>query len=483
MLDRVDVHCLLASAPILALLPNPLPDVPGGEIVRDPVTGEATGVFCDNAMDLVYALWPRPDARRKKQFTRSAMRALNAVGIVGVHDAGVIAPQELDVWREMVGEKDDGWTVRVYAMLECAARNTFGSCADEVAAMGLPERRDLRSPDVPSAHGWLMARSVKLFADGALGSWGSAMLEPYNDRPESRGALLAEPDDLVGVARAWAGAGFQVNIHAIGDRANRVAVDALLAALQESCGGGDPGRQEQQKVMVDDKGLDGLTVSTNRTRECQASRFRHRIEHAQIVHPDDQARILAAGIVPSIQPTHATSDMSYAELRLGRTRVETEAYRMRTFLRGLAVRSNETSTASDDNTHRQPHPLVLGSDFPVEPPSPLAGIYAAVTRRNPKTGHGVNGPGDHSGWYVESEGITADEALAGFTAGPAEAAFLETKAGVIAPGAFADWVVLEESWDAYALGGDEMMERLREGREVRETWVGGRMVYARDDLK
>ncbi|KAK8048903.1 amidohydrolase [Apiospora phragmitis] len=275
-------------------------------------------------------------------------------------------PGNLKLFRDLAGTDD--WSVRVYAMIECDERNTF--CGEAVEQF-------------VHADGFLSIRSVKLFADGALGSWGSAMLEPYSDRPDTTGSLLINATELTRVASAWAKEGYQVNIHAIGDLANRNAVDSMTAALELVC---------------PDQSLS----------ECQSQR-RFRIEHSQIIHPDDQRRMHSIGIIPSIQPTHATSDMAYAEKRLGKERTDHEAYRMRSL---LGIRP------------------VLGSDFPVEPSDPFQGIYAAVTRRNPHTGRG-----------------TDDSRKAGrnrrFSEGPAFAGFMEGKAGAIRKGAFADWVVLD----------------------------------------
>lgn len=249
------------------------------------------------------------------------------------------------------------------------------------------------------------------------------MIEPYSDKPSSTGSLLVNASTLTELAHAWSQAGFQVNIHAIGDLANRYAIDAFENALRDLC--------------------PEMPLS-----ECQ-SKHRFRIEHAQIIHPDDQARMFEIGIIPSIQPTHATSDMAYAEDRLGQKRTTRKAYRMRSLL---------------------PLNPILGSDFPVEPANPFEGIFAAMTRKSPRTGLG-KGQSDE-GWYTE-EALTFEEALTGFTSGPAYGAFLENKAGVIKEGSFADWIVLDEPLEAIR---PDDMRHVR----VRETWVGGRKVFSRD---
>lgn len=252
------------------------------------------------------------------------------------------------------------------------------------------------------------------------------MIEPYSDKPSSSGSLLVNPSTLTQLTYEWAKAGYQVNIHAIGDLANRLAIDAFENALKELCP-----EWELQDL-----------------KECQEKKFRFRIEHSQIIHPDDQRRMFDLGIIPSIQPTHATSDMGYAEARLGTQRTSTEAYRMRSLL---------------------PLRPVLGSDFPVEPASIFEGIYAAMTRRSPHTG--LDPSGGKKGWYPE-EILTLEEALNGFTINPAYGAFLERKAGVIDVGAYADWIVLDEPLESLDV---EVLRTVT----VRETWVRGKMVYQR----
>ncbi|KAK5987137.1 Putative amidohydrolase YtcJ-like protein [Cladobotryum mycophilum] len=403
MIDRTDYHCNWVSQAVIDLLPGDIPDIPGGEVIRDP----GLGVFCDNSMDWVMEYWPKPGLKETAQAVKKAMAKLNEVGLVGLHDAGA-TPTEIKLYNEMADSDD--WTIRVYGMLTCEERNAF--CPDDAIKVHRDDNR-------------LIVRSVKLFADGALGSWGSAMIKPYSDHPWSSGSLLINSSTLTQLTKSWASEGYQVNIHAIGDLANRYVVDAFEAALKEQCPGKD------------------LT-------ECQST-HRFRMEHSQIIHPDDQKRMHVMGLIPSIQPTHATSDMKYAEDRLGPQRTQNEAYRMKSVV--------------DLNP-------VFGSDCPVEPPDPFQGIYAAVARKSPHTGLGPYPEDPNRGWHLE-EALSLDEAIWGFTGGAAHGAFLEDKAGVIKEGSFADWVVLDEPLE------DIDIEKLRNIR-VRETWVGGRKVYSRD---
>lgn len=252
------------------------------------------------------------------------------------------------------------------------------------------------------------------------------MIDPYSDKESSTGSLLVNATSLSVLTQSWAAEGYQVNIHAIGDLANRLAIDAFEITLKLQC------------------------PEVTKLKECQQQRHRFRIEHAQIIHPDDQRRMFELGIVPSIQPTHATSDMGYAESRIGHQRTIEEAYRMRSLL---------------------PLSPILGSDFPVEPANVFEGIYAATTRRSPRTG--LDPSGGKTGWYPE-ETLTVEDALKGFTINPAYGAFLENKAGIIQEGAWADWIVLEEPLE------NTKLEDIRQ-ITVQETWVGGKLVYRRPD--
>ncbi|KAF5878885.1 putative amidohydrolase 3 protein [Botrytis fragariae] len=413
MLDRVDIHCVWTSEKVLSLLPDPLPESPpGGEIIKNP----GPGVFCDNAMDnYIYPLAPKPDAPQKVRWLKTAMEELNKVGITAMSDAGM-RMEDVKILQELA--RRDELTVRIRVMAECDERNTF--CHQELRTVKVIR-------DGSGGGDMLLFGGIKLFADGALGSWGAALLEPYSDKPETSGMMLINETELTEVVKKFYEWDYQINIHAIGDRANRAAINAFEAALGSDCHGCN-----QEKRL--------------------------RIEHAQIIHPDDQIRIANMGILPSIQPTHATSDMAYASSRLGEERLSNFAYRMRSFFPPV-----------HNNTSSYPGP-VLGSDFPVEPPNPFHGIYAAVTRLNPKTG---TSPSGKEGWYPE-ESLSIEQAIHGFTRNAAWGWKLENKMGAIEIGKWADWIVVDE--DVMGMEG-QGVERLR-NLTVLGTWVKGKNVWA-----
>ncbi|KAM3071528.1 hypothetical protein ACMFMG_009409 [Clarireedia jacksonii] len=418
MLDRVDIHCVWTSNKVLSLLSNPLPESPpGGEVITNP----GPGVFCDNAIDAIISpLAPKPDASRKIGWLKAAMGELNKVGITAMSDAGMRAADVL-ILQEMARRGE--LSVRIRVMAECAERNTY--CHQDLRQVKVMR-------DGSSGGDMLLFGGVKLFADGALGSWGAALLEPYSDKPETSGTMLINETELTEVVRQYLHWDYQVNIHAIGDRANRAAVDAFEKFLGIDCNG------------------------------CNHER-RLRIEHAQIIHPDDQVRIAKMGILPSIQPTHATSDMAYAKSRLGKSRLSNSAYRMRSFF----------PSSPPTNSSSYPGP-VLGSDFPVEPPNPFHGMYAAVTRLSPHTGTSPAGP---QGWYPE-EKLSIEQAVLGFTRNAAWGWMLENKTGAIEKGKWADWIMVDE--DVMKMDGPNV-EKLR-SLKVKGTWVKGVNVYADDDV-
>ncbi|PWN26196.1 hypothetical protein BDZ90DRAFT_280731 [Jaminaea rosea] len=385
---RIDFHALwlseagiedIAASSPTGQIPS---DVSGGLIVRSP-TGEPTGILIDNAMQLALDVIPPRTDKDRQRYLSAAQDLLLSYGVTAVGDAAA-SLEDLAFYRRVSDESKLG--VRIYAFVSCPPRQPF--CDEEA-------RQVLGAETVPyhDGHGGnLVVRTVKLFADGALGSWGSALWEPYADRPDDRGLLLLNETDLRHSVQHWHEKGWQVAVHAIGDRANSLVLDAF-----ESAGGNDlPSR-------------------------------RHRIEHAQLVRRQDQSRFARLGVVASMQPTHCTSDMGYVAARLGEERTRERAYPWRSILHG-------DTGSEEERAH-----LVLGSDFPVEGVDPISGIWSATQRLDYATlasPHGAEKP-----WHGQ-ERITPLEALRGFTTEAAYAQFEEGKAGVLQTGARADFVVM-----------------------------------------
>ncbi len=369
LLSRVDGHAALLNARALAArgIDRSTTSPAGGEVLKD-AAGEPTGVLVDAALDL--APEPPPTPAQVRAALRAAARACVEHGLVGVHDAGV-GREALAGLEELAAAGE--LPLRVYAML------AQGAATDEVLARG---------PRVGLHGGRLTVRAIKVFVDGALGSRGAFLLEPYADRPDTRGLpqtdLAALRDLIVRAGRH----GFQVCAHAIGDAGVRLVLDAVEAAAAE--------------------------LGPERARA-----LRTRIEHAQVIHPDDVGRFAALGVLPSMQPTHATSDMPWAAARLGAERVR-GAYAWQALLSaGVPA-------------------IACGSDFPVEGVSPLWGLHAAVTRLD-AAGQSPHGPG---GWFPDQR-LTREQALLGFTRWACAAAFMEDQGGVLAPGRLADVAVFE----------------------------------------
>ncbi|CCO36867.1 hypothetical protein BN14_11014 [Rhizoctonia solani AG-1 IB] len=394
VLARTDVHAYWVSNEVIRRL-GPLPDkVDGGEIIRD-ADGNPTGIFLDNAMALIDNAKPQwTDAQRLRFFRRTVKDALS-VGLTTIHDAATYVP-DIEFFKKMATEGK--LPLRLYLMGHVISDTYWGAQLPNITA-------------AESADGRLMLRAVKIFADGALGSWGSALLEPYSDRPDTTGILRSTPEVLRSLIADFYKNGWQVNTHCIGDRTNKIVLDAYEEALKDST---DKGR-------------------------------RLRIEHAQILTQEDLKRMGRLGVIASVQPTHATSDMGYAETRLGPERIK-GAYAWRTLIENGAT-------------------VTTGSDFPVEGINPLLGFYAAVTRLAPD-GTSPHGPG---GWYPEQR-MTRHEALRGMTAHAAYASFQEDKVGRIAKGLRADVTVL--SRDIMTVRANEIL-----GAVVAATIIDGRVVY------
>jgi len=392
-LERIDGHAGWANSAALALLDDEqlLADPNGGQIIRS-ADGQPTGVFIDKAQALVEALIPAPSTALREQALTLALQQLRSLGLTGVHDAGT-SLQDLQLYQDFIDS--DRMTLRIYAMAD----------GERAALQQLCSNGALIDPD-----GLLQARAVKLYLDGALGSRGAAMVDDYSDQPGHRGLLFADVETFTAQVASAMRCGLQVNTHAIGDRANAVLLDAYAAAM----------------ASVDEHS------------------GRHRIEHAQIVRTDHYQRAAELGLIASMQPTHATSDMYWAEQRVGPQRIQ----------HGYAWQNFDAARV----------PLALGSDFPVESADPLPGLYAAITRQDAE-----QWPQD--GWYPQQR-LSREQALHGFTLGAAYAGFMEQQVGSLRIGKQADFVWLDR--DILRIEPAELLQT-----SVLETWLAGRRVYSR----
>ena len=386
-LTRIDGHATWANRAALdaADINQNTKDPAGGRIIRD-AQGKPAGVLVDTAQNLVRRKIP---AASPEQVHRQLARALEEcarLGLTSVHDAGV-GNAEIAAYHSLLAEGK--MPIRVYAML-----------ANEPALVATWLARG------PEIGDFLTIRSIKAYADGALGSRGAALLSPYADEKSASGLMITGKDAIENVAVKAAARGFQVNTHAIGDRGNHETLDAYASALKGP----------------NDK--------------------RFRVEHAQVIAPEDFVKFQKYSIIASMQPTHATSDMAWAGDRLGPERVK-GAYAWQTLIK-LGVH------------------LASGSDFPVELANPLDGFYAAITRQD-KQGHPAGG------WFPDQR-LTREEALRSFTLEGAYAAFEEATKGSLEAGKLADFVML--SADIMAIPAPEILRT-----HVTLTVVGGKIVH------
>lgn len=392
-LERVDAHAGWANSKALALagITKDTLDPPGGEIIRDS-KGNPTGVLIDNAMALVEQHIPEPDANDSLRALNVAFSHLLALGITSVHDAGVDSAT-VKLFQQLAAEQK--LPLRIYPML--SARDPQ-----------LPQW--LKAGIIDDPTDYLDIRSVKIYGDGALGSRGAALIEPYSDKPEQKGLLVTQPDQLTQIMQLTIDAGFQTNVHAIGDLANRLVLDRF------------------EQLVPEDK----------------RAASRHRIEHAQIVSPKDIPRFAKLHVLPAMQAVHATSDKNMAGDRLGVARLR-GAYAWRSFIDQGSI-------------------IVGGSDFPVELANVFHGIHASVTRQSQD-----NQP--EGGWLPEQK-LSLTEALRSFTVDAAYGAFQETTMGTLAPGSWADFILIDR--DIYNIPAEQLWQV-----EVEQTYVNGKQVFAK----
>jgi predicted amidohydrolase YtcJ len=398
VLERVDGHALLANrrAMELARVSSSTADPPGGRILRDP-SGAPAGVFVDNAQELVTRAIPAATRAETRSAILAAIHEANRWGLTGIHDPGENA-ETISIYEELA--RAGNYSLRNYVMI------SDPGAPGSASALANPYIR--RGPQSALYNGHLWIRALKLYADGALGSRGAALLAPYSDEPTNSGLLVSQPAHIEAWAETALQRGFQVNVHAIGDRGNRIVLDAFETAL----------------------------------RKFPRADHRFRIEHAQVLSPQDIPRFAQLGVIPSMQATHQTSDMRWAEARVGPERIR-GAYAWRSLLNTGVVIPN-------------------GTDFPVEEVNPLLTFHAAVTRQDPS-----NQPA--GGWYPEQK-MTRQEALQSMTIWPAYAGFQEKILGSLTPGKYADFVVLDR--DIMRVPDTEILSA-----RVTSTWIGGKLIY------
>jgi predicted amidohydrolase YtcJ len=362
---RVDGHASLVNAAAMRIagLTAASTDPDGGKIERL-ANNQPSGVLIDRAMGIVSARIPAPTRDDVRSATLAAIRETHRFGLTSVHDAGVDA-STIDVYEDLA--KGGQYTLRNYVMI----RQDDSTLA----------RYFRRGPQSGLYDGKIWIRAIKISADGALGSRGAALLDPYSDEPTRTGLVLTPGTRIKDVAVRALRAGFQLNVHAIGDRGNRIVLDAFEAALKE--------------VPLSD--------------------HRFRVEHAQILHHDEIPRFAQLDVIPSMQATHQTSDMYWAPNRLGYSRS----------LGGYAWRSLLNTGVIIPN----------GTDFPVEDVDPLKTFHSSVSRQD-----GNNWP--TGGWFPDQR-MTRDEALKSMTIWPAIAAFQEKDLGSLSVGKYADFVLLD----------------------------------------
>jgi predicted amidohydrolase YtcJ len=365
VLERIDGHALFVNAAAMrAAKITAATQAPSGGRIERSASGEPTGVFVDNAMELINRVTPAPSHDEIKSATLAAIAEANKYGLVGMHDPG--EPREvIDVFEELA--KAGTFSLRAYVMI-----------GDDSAAI---EHYFQRGPQSGLYDDHIWIRAIKLYADGALGSRGAALLDPYSDDPKNNGLLKSTPEHLRDVSTRALQHGFQVATHAIGDRGNRIALDAYEAALKAV-------------PTVD---------------------HRFRIEHVQILDHADVPRFAQLGVIPSMQAVHQSSDMYWAANRLGPARI-LGAYAWRSLLNTGVIIPN-------------------GSDVPVERVNPLYSFHAAVSRQDD-----FNWP--PGGWHPEQR-MTREEALESMTIWPAFASFQEHLTGSLTPGKVADFVILD----------------------------------------
>ncbi|MEM7148397.1 MAG: amidohydrolase [Pseudomonadota bacterium] len=397
ILSRVDSHAIWVNSKALELA-NINADTPapaGGEIIKDEF-GKPTGIFIDKAETLVTQHMPATSAQSVSNALDAAGKHLLSLGITSTHDAGI----DKTTWQVYKQRAELGTLpLRIVAMLSAASPDL---------------NMMLKAGRYQDAQDFLSIRSVKIYADGALGSRGAALIEEYADRANHFGLMLETQQKLEQLFTLTFKSGFSANTHAIGDRANKIVLDAYQNVFKQTGG-----------ILL-----------------------RNRMEHAQIVSPEDIPRFKTLKIIPSMQPVHATSDMHMAEQRLTDKQLK-GAYAWQTFL-------------------EQGSTIAAGSDYPVELANPFDGLYSAITRMD-------HNQLPENGWRA-SEVLSREDALRAFTLGGAYAAHQEFKLGSLEQGKWADFILVDQ--DYFKVPIEQLYKT-----QVLQTWIAGTLRYEKDATK
>jgi len=370
------------------------PNPENGEIIKNPKTGIPTGILTNEAQGLLTRHIPPMTVTQIEKALKLAIEECLKYGLTSIHEARTTSKM-LEALHSLKDKKE--LKSRIYVMLDCTEQELIETYFES-------------GPSVDPEN-FLTVRCIKIFVDGALGSRGAAMIEPYNDAPDEKGVVVTPEDEVCRLSKRALESGLQVAIHAIGDRANRITLNAFRRAIEEY-------------------------------PDVKDHRFR--LEHAQVVALEDIPKFAPLGVVLSMQPPHATSDMPWAEKRVGSERIK-GAYAWRSFW--------------DSGVH-----MTLNSDFPGETLDPFVGMYTAMTRQTPE--------GEpEGGWYPE-QCLKRDEVLKAYTIEAAYSGFEENIKGKIVPGILADFIVL--SGDILNIPVKEFLNI-----KVAQTYLGGELVNER----
>jgi len=397
-LSGMATHAALVNKKALALagITRATPDPEGGRILRNPISGEPTGLLLEKAQQLVIKLFPSESDPLKKEKIRLSTETAWKMGLTSIHDPGVDV-DTIRIYKELL--QADALGIRLNAMFLIPGD---GASLDDFIR---------NKPEIGLGNNRLTLRCIKFLIDGALGARGAALLTPYHDKKEEKGLIAVPQDEVDTIVKKCLNTGYQVAMHAIGDHANRIALNAVERA----------------------------------TKEVPTHDPRIRIEHAQILAPEDIPRFSRLGVIASMQPIHCPMDMAFAELRVGKERMK-GAYAWMSLIESGAIIAGGSDVP----------------DFPIEYSNPFWGIYAAITRQD------LEG-NPHGGWYPEQK-VGRLDALKMFTIHAAYAAFEENLKGSLAPGKLADLVIVSN--DILAVPEHDILNT-----EVLATILGGKVVY------